>query len=528
MLARFTGLRTISSGRLSVTIVAFVVASSASSARAQAQNRPAEVEHVSLDRTEPGLRSFEQGLRPTVLGAGETAPDWSIQERMAYYNVPGVAVAILKDGKVAFSTGYGVRAAGSQVSVNANTLFSVGSISKIVTAATTLRLVAESKLDLDRSLDDYLTSWHIPTSPDFPDAVVTLRMLMSHTAGLNVHGFADYLPNEPLPTLVQTLNGMKPAKNAPVRLMHKPASRFDYSGGGVQVEQQVIEDVTGSSLEIVAKRQVFGPLGMRRSTFTNPLPAAHGNIAKAHDWVGKLAALPRGWQTFPEQAASGLWTSANDLGKFVGALIRSFQGTGDFLPQSIGRDMMTRVSPSWHGLGPRLDGAGATYYFHHGGANASYRAFIEGHLETGEGLVILTNGSNGDDLYNEIRNAVSDMLDWSSNPPLYTIDLGPDPSLADFAGTYRVDETMPMNLRQALAEAPDVQEIQVADGQVSVYFPGSTERIALLPLTPTRFVHLVAGRPRQHVFHREADGSVNGFALEMGAARAYYRRPPPR
>ncbi len=482
--------------------------------------------------TSSNLGSFVHDLRPSVLPVGESMPHWSLRKRMAHYHVPGVTVAVLRHGKVVFAAGYGVRAAGSNEAVNADTLFSVGSVSKVITAAATLRLVAQGKLDLDRNVDDYLTSWHIPPNPKFPDAVVTLRMLMSHTSGLNVHGFKDFPPGKPHPTLLQTLNGTGPAANDPVHLIYKPGARFHYSGGGVEVEQLVMQNVTGSPLEATATTQVFRPLGMHRSTFAEPLPAETTNVAKAHNGKGKLVALPRGWQTFAGTAASGLWTSANDLGKFVGALIRSYQGSGDFLPKPLALDMMTEVSPSPFGLGVGLAGAGANRFFYKGGANNDYKAWIEGHLANGDGLVILTNGANGRKLYFEIRNAVADMLGWRVHRPIRTIRLDSveQQQLKNFAGTYHVDNKLPMDLQQRLSDTNlDAVNISVKNGAISIGSHSHT--IAqLLPLTPTRFLAAHIQPPvgsLQVIFHKDAKGRVRALTLLMGSARAYYTRQSP-
>lgn len=475
----------------------------------------------------PALQAaLQHGLRPTVLKAGEALPGWSLQQRMAYYHVPGVAIAVLKDGEVVHAAGYGVREAGTRDAVDADTLFSVGSISKMATAATSLRLIAQGRLSLDRDVNAYLKSWRIPPAPELAGAAVTMRMLLSHTSGLTVHGFQDYQPGEPLPTLLDTLDGKPPAKNDPVRLQREPGLLNDYSGGGVMVEQLVIEDVIGTPFETVARSQVFDPVGMRRSTFANPLPAERGNIAKAHDDKGAVTALPRGWQTFPELAASGLWTSANDLGAFVGALIRSYQGRGTFLPRAIATQMMTEVSPSWHGLGPRLDGAGSTRTFHHGGANDSYRAWIEGYLETGDGFVILTNGAQGGELMTEVRNALSDALGRGVNPPIRVVDLDlRSPAYADYAGAYRLDAAVPMDHRRALADFFDFAalDFRIADGAASVSLPGKDEPLALLPLTPTRFV-APDYATLEFEFHRDARGAVRAVSVARGASRAYYRR----
>lgn len=474
------------------------------------------------------LAALAHGLRPTVLKAGEPLPRWSLAERMAFHHVPGVAIAVLKEGRVVQAVGFGVREAGTHEAVDGNTLFSVGSISKVVTAAAALRLVAQGRLELDRDVERYLKSWHIPPGPGSANPTVTLRQLMSHTAGLSVHGFPDFLPGEALPTLVESLNGTPPAQNEPVRPLRPPGQLSDYSGGGTTVEQMVIEDVTGTPLETVARHQVFDPLGMVRSTFESPLSAARGNIAKAHDDSGEPTARPRGWQAFPQQAAAGLWTSAQELGAFVGALIQTYQGHSAFLPRALALDMMTEVSPSWHGLGPRLDGAGQTRVFHHGGTNDSYRAWIEGYLETGDGFVILTNGEGGGLLRVEIRNALSDAIGRGVNPPIQAIALAPGSvRLEDYAGTYRADPAIPVDFRRALTDLFDIEalEIKVHDGALSVSIPDETG--SLLPLTPTRFVApTVFGT--QYEFHRDPWGVVRAVTVELGAARAYYLREGPK
>ena len=470
------------------------------------------------------LRSaLSHGLRPNLLKIGEPLPQWSLQERMTHHRVPGVAIALLKDGQVVQAMGFGVRQAGTQDAVDADTLFSVGSISKIATAATSLRLVADGRLDLDRDVNTYLRSWQVVPEPGVASASVTLRMLMSHTAGLTVHGFKDYQPGEPEPTLLETLNGKAPAKNVPIRLQHAPGLKVDYSGGGTMVEQQVIEDVTGQPLEAIAHAQLFDPLGMHRSTFLNPLPPARGNIARAHDREGAPTALPRGWESFPEQAASGLWTSANELGAFVAALIRSYRGADGLLPQLLVRQMMSEVAPSPHGLGPRLEGAGLTRIFHHGGANESYHAWIEGYLETGDGFVILTNGANGYALHREIRNALSDAIGLGVNPLVRTVNLDLHaPIYSDYIGVYQLDPRAPMDHRGGLADSFDADEVDVTivDGAMRIQLPGEDEPRTLLPLAPTRFTATTT----QYEFHRDAHGRVRALSVEQGGSRAYYRR----
>src|SRR6185437_9491041 len=123
-------------------------------------------------------------------------------------------------------------------------IFQAGSISKPVASMGTLHLVQEGKLSLDADLNTKLTSWKVPASEAAPGAVVTLRELMTHTAGMTVHGFPGYAPGTPVPTVVQVLNGEKPANTAPVRIETPPGTKWNYSGGGITIMQQLVLDAS--------------------------------------------------------------------------------------------------------------------------------------------------------------------------------------------------------------------------------------------------------------------------------------------
>ncbi len=341
---------------------------------------------------------------------GETT---TLAERMGHYGVPGLSVALLRDGAVAWARGFGVKQVGTDDAVDAETVFSVGSVSKVGAAATTLRLVDAGQLDLDRDVGDYLTSWSIPDNPFTDEAPVTLRRLMSHTAGATVHGFADFQPGEELPTTVQILEGSGPAKNPPVVVDEAPGSLWRYSGGGTTIEQLVIEDATEMPFAEAAQSWVFEPLGMARSTYVNPLPESHGNIARAHDGRGRPAALPRGWEAMPEAAASGLWTSPSDYARLLLAFRSSWLGEPEgFLTHDLAQDLMTEVAPGNYGLGPQLAGDGPSRRYMHGGANESYKAFFVVFLESGDGVIAFTNGTRGTDLIEEIVAALARTEGW--------------------------------------------------------------------------------------------------------------------
>ena len=360
------------------------------------------------------IAAFEGGLR-SAPDAEDADARWTLEGRMAHYGVPGMSIAVIENGRVAWAKAYGLIQAGATQRVDTETVFSVGSVSKVGTAAATLRLVDAGRLDLDRDVNAYLATWEIPENDFSSREPVTLRRILSHTAGLTVHGFQDFQPGEALPTTVQILESSGPAKNPPVFVDLMPGSQFRYSGGGVQVEQLVIEETIGSDFPHAIQRLVFEPLGMLRSTYENPIPASHGNIAKAHDAQGRPRALPRGWESMPEAGASGLWTSPSDFARLVIAFIDSHRGVENaFLSQALVRDAMTEVSPGTYGLGPEMAGHGAIRRFRHAGSNESYKAYMEGHLVTGDGVVVFTNGARGGSLIPEILRSVADAESWDT------------------------------------------------------------------------------------------------------------------
>lgn len=474
---------------------------------------------------QPSLESVADNLRPRYSTAG-TMPRYRLEDRMAHYGVPGVAVAVLKDGKVLHAGGFGVLQAGGDTPVDGDTLFSAGSVSKMATATLLLKMQAEGRLDVNSDVRRYLKNWQMPES----DRPVTLRMILSHTAGFNIHGFADFQPGAALPTVYDTLNGTAPASHDALRFVDVPGSRYRYSGGGYTLAQLVATDMSGQSFTALADEVLFSPLGMRRSSFANPLPEATGNIAKAHDRQGRPTALPRGYEAMPEMAASGLWTSANDLGRMVAALIESYRGQDGYLPQAIAADMMTKVSPSEHGLGPRLKGTGLERLFHHGGANNSYRAWMEGHLATGDGLVVLTNGTRGHQLYVEIRNAVADVYGWQSNQPLEIVSVPVQADmLSGFVGGYHPHGNYPLAHREAMIGWIYDRALNVSmdGGRLYAGIEGRDRRYELIPTAPNRFI--LSGLDQrigvaELMFHRGVDAGTQAVTLHIGGASSFYQR----
>lgn len=490
-------------------------------AKIEAQPAPPPVEQVPSTPTllDQAL-SFEQKLRPTVIA--QNAHPFTLQERMQAHHVPGVAVAIIEDGKVVAAQGYGVLQAGKNNPVNADTLFSAGSISKLITAASVLALRDQGALDLDQDIQSYLRSWKLPPHPS--KTSISLRMLLSHTSGLNLPGFADLGPKDPLPTLLQSIQGLPPAKNKALARTQAAGQVHMYSGGGYLLTQLVLEDLSQKPFAQLAQTLVFGPLEMSSSSFAQPLPANTPNVAKAHGAKGQPRALPRGYESMPELAASGLWTSAKDLAKLVAALL-SEQSP---LSASTRRSMLTRVAPGSHGLGPRLDQERDQHYFYHAGANESYKAWIEGNPSTGQGLVVLTNAQHGDRLYVEIRNAVADAMNWPINRPfLLDSKALPNAWTAQFTGQYQRPASSSNPALHSKVVLPYSLRVELKGQDLRVGAAQGGPTLKLSPQSPSLFVvpdWSVRTGVTSLEFHRNASNQVIGATVRVGNERSYFSR----
>jgi CubicO group peptidase (beta-lactamase class C family) len=319
--------------------------------------------------------------------------------------VPGAAIAVVRDGGTAWAGGYGQADPARGTPVGPDTVFQVGSISKPVTAWGVLRLVDKGLLDLDAPVESYLTRWHLPASPYDTDGI-TIRRLLTHSAGLTVHGYDGTLSTDPLPSLEESLNGNK-GKTEAVTIATKPGSRYRYSGGGYTIIQLVIEEVTGEPFATYMRREVLDPLGMTSSNF-GPRADLRPATAVGHDADGH----PHPHYLFTELAAAGLYTTAPDLARFAAAAMTGPQGqapgrgvlsadtvaemlTPVSLPiESVAADVTRAPRQVTVGLGYAIENeAFTTTMVWHNGDNTGWGAVFATLPERGEGIVILANAS---------------------------------------------------------------------------------------------------------------------------------------
>ncbi len=383
-------------------------------------------------------QAVERGLLPAVVVADQPVPSWRIEERMRRYRVPGVSIAVINDGAIAWARGYGVTRMGTTLAVSETTLFQAASIAKLVTATGALRLVQRGTLELDRDVNSQLRTWRIPPNEYTAAHPVTLRDLLAHRAGVTPDGFAGYARGEPLPTLLQILDGVAPATSPPIRVNAIPGSRHRYSGGGYVIVQQLVADATHQPFERAMQELVLDPVRMSDTTMVLPLPAEREAMAACgHSHGGEP--VSGCWNQYPETAAAWLWTTPSDLAKLAIALSDAANAKPDpILDQKIITQMLARDADDM-GLGPGVHGAGSALHFDHAGWNHGFRAYLVMYPRLGKGVVVMANGDDGDLLINEIVRSVARTYQWPDHSPQRRAAMTIAPAALDaLAGDYEV------------------------------------------------------------------------------------------
>jgi len=333
--------------------------------------------------------------------------------RMAHYHVPGLSLACIHNGTVEWTQAFGVARVGGKP-VTPETLFQASSIGMPVTAVAVLRLVEQGKLNLDADVSQYLRSWKLPTNRFTEQKKVTLRELLSHTAGTTVHGFEDYAAGEKVPTLVQVLNGESPANSAPVTIDFVPGSQFRYAGGNYAIIEQILTDVTGEPFSELMQELILQPLHMVHSTFQQPIPEKlRPLVGIPYDKDGN--AITGGPHTSPMTAVAGLWTTPSDLALFALAIQDALAGKpGAIVSPSTAHEMLRSVRGDY-ALGFVIDGNGPNRYFFHPGANLGYLSFFFAY-EKGDGVVLMSNQQYSKALMLKVIDALAKQYGWTEFP----------------------------------------------------------------------------------------------------------------
>lgn len=424
------------------------------------------------------ITRVENGLVPPVLIKGTAG--WNILERMKYYNVPGVSIAVFADHRVVWAKGYGTKDVDTGEPVTPMTLFVAGSVSKPVTIMGALRLVREGKLTLDGNINSFLRSWKLPENELTRIQSVTLRLLASHNAGTTVHGFAGYEAGQSVPATIQTLDGLPPSNSPAVRVDLVPGTHWRYSGGGTTIIQLAMCDVTQQPFAQLMREKVLEPAGMTSSSFEQSMSPQRLLLAgSGHDAAGHV--IPGKRHVYPEMAAAGLWTTPTDLAKFAIETDRAALGRStDILPADLARPMvfprMKISGTDSMALGFFLEYHDGVAYFGHGGADAGFICRLIAKRGGGYGAVVMTNsdGRPGP-LIDEILRSIAREYAWEGYLPAPVEVVGVDSTTLDrYAGRYKLASDNVLSVRH---------EGQNLIGQESLGPP-----FVLLPISPATFV----------------------------------------
>jgi len=469
---------------------------------------------VSNDANSTHIDHIQNGLLPSATIQGKPLPRMMLENRMRHYHVPGVSIAFFDHGKVIWTQAYGVADVRTGRPVTPETLFQAGSISKPIAALGALRLVEQGKLKLDANVNDELRSWKLPENEFTVEQKVTLRRILSHSAGTTVHGYSGYNPGDPLPTTVQILDGAKPANSPAVRVETVPGTVYRYSGGGMMIMQLMMMDATGQDFPGLMHDLVLGPVGMSHSTYEQPLPPQR-QLTAAHGYTANGEEIPGGSHVVPEMVAGGLWSTPTDLALAAIELQNEYLGKSHkVLSQPMAHEMLTRQKEGW-GLGFELSKPGMTPRFDHFGVNAGFVSVLQAYRDGGSGIVIMTNGQDGEKLVTEILRAVAHEYDWPDFKPSEHVLAKLDPATAPkLVGTYVLPD-------------PDGQDkliVTVRDGRPYLsgsYSIGSTYHftiaapVELLPEASSQFFTTTTGGTSFR-FEKNSDGAVNRCIVISG------------
>ena len=386
--------------------------------------------------TDPHIAVVENSL--VVMGE-DNQPRWDetarLADRMDFYQVPGISIAVIDDFSIAWAKGYGTTKSGQESPVTSETLFHAGSVAKTVSAASALLLVQQGRLNLHTDLNEQLRSWKIPENEFTQTDKVTLRRLLSHSSGLR-DGFSGRSSQDSIPTYVtpagtapsvtlQQLLNAEPGVDVdgPTHVATTPGSSHQYANANYAILELLLRDITGKPFAAFIQDSVLGPLGMTSSTFAQPLPAAlRTRAAIEHDVAGQPVDGDR--MHFPLVAAGGLWTTPSDLARFSLEIMQAYRGqdarvlSRDSTVEMLTGHVAIERSPlsDAAGLGFELSGEGEALCILHTGGTWGSTSLLWAYPEAGKGAVIMTNSASGSLIRFEILLAIAMEYGWPIQP----------------------------------------------------------------------------------------------------------------
>ncbi|HEY8934437.1 MAG TPA: serine hydrolase domain-containing protein [Cyclobacteriaceae bacterium] len=429
----------------------------------------------------------------------DSVRNWNIYQRMKELRVKGVCIAVIDNFKIDWVNSYGLADTLEGRAVTNETLFQSASIGKSINGFAFAKLHQDKKVDLSKDINLYLHSWKFPYDNVSKGKHIDLLHILSHTAGLTVHGFDGYKWHQPLPNLLQIINGTKPANNNAVRSEIEPGIKFQYSGGGYEISELLLQDATHKSYEDYITTSIFKPLRMKSSTYQ--LKPTSGLCATAYRFDGKDIGCK--YHLYPEKACgAGLWTTAADLARFVIEIQLALQGKSKILTTESARLMTTPVlETSNYAMGFFIEKRGGVRYFQHSGLNEGFSSQYYGSIENGRGVVVLINSDNMS-LLEEIVNSVATVYGWPdfySYIPKKIVNVSHD-VLDRYVGSYKFENGN---------SGPTIFK---EHGDLYLRDPGSPTKWRMYFTSEKEFFMLEARWANQQFFLDE-NGRVQGFYI---------------
>jgi CubicO group peptidase (beta-lactamase class C family) len=391
------------------------------------------------------IKQVENSIYGRVIIEGESQ---NILDRMKFYHVKGLSIAVVHNYKIVWAKGYGWADEKEKRPVTTETLFEPGSISKSLNSVGVMKLVQDKKLDLYTDINTYLRSWKFPYDTISHNGKINIAELLSHTAGLTVHGFWGYDREAKIPTVPEILDGKSPANSKAVRSFMVPGEKFQYSGGGTTITQLIITDVTQQPYDKFMYENVLKPIGMHNSFYSQPPPDDKLKLcATGYHPDGKE--VNNKFHVYPEQAAAGLWMTPSDLSNYIIETQLAYEGkSAKVLNQEMTKLRLTPyLNPSsafgafieQRKLDPKQEES--TLYFQHNAGNEGFCGTSYGSLDgEGNGCAIFTNNSNTPLLY-ELLNSVARVYKWKDFPgipPTKKVIKLDDKKMQKYLGVYQV------------------------------------------------------------------------------------------
>jgi CubicO group peptidase (beta-lactamase class C family) len=370
-------------------------------------------------------------------------------------------------------------------------LFQAASVSKPVAAVGAMTLAHKSELNIDADINQISKDWQLPYD-NYMEGV-TIRQILSHSAGLSVGGFTGYFSENNLPSLNQIIEGESPANSPAVRIIEPSGTRFMYSGGGYQVMQKILEDVIGKEFPKIMYENVFQPLNMKNSYYAPLDSIRKENAAYGHTDVDYI---PNHAPIHVESAAGGLWTTPTDLGLLLIELMKAYNNQNSKILDSLTLSSMMQPNFWNFGLGFKVMGEGKDFRFSHGGATIGWHSHFMAFPKRAQAVVIMTNGTNGWVLWSEIVRSVADVLNWPNEKPkiIKPIEL-PMNQIKEYTGTYEMNGL----------------EVKIKSDSALLIFEGGGLTWNLIPskIDTLEIVDMVG----QVFFKRDDSDRVNGLHL---------------